>query len=535
MSWLLKAVGQVAKRIEPIAMKAATQVKPAVQTAVQTAAKLPAPAKVLGALGATAAGLSMAIAAQHPKAPPYTAVVIDHKPPPMPQEPGVSCENRGGAIVCTKDQSQPTKQDKAFWESYRRTQELQKQQEQILSAARSQVAAWQEQYNRYMEAYPQTIAAYNRAYAETQGNRKAAEAAAAAQWRALGAPTPPGPPPDLSNLVKRLASLNAANVQPQSQPAPGQPQFQAQSKQLVPTWAAIGAAGLAAVAGALLARKPGGLLKIASKPVTEAATKTAKPTIFTPFLSTFRRELPRGLPKALPPWLKTEAKASEIAKAAKIGEAEKAAMQASSRAAKEAAAKAAARNIVEQATRSANLAKFAKYAKYGAGVGALGLIGYGVYRAFTGAEGALGTEGGAGAEAAGVGQMPQSQIITGPSGEEAVVDVGMIPRMVEPGPAPGVGGGAAGVGGAGTVGGGEAGGEAVVGTNVGPLGGYVPPAGGYGEGGGGAAGAGAPQMPGVGGAPGAVGGLGGFVQSHLMWIALGGVALIVIALLLSRK
>jgi hypothetical protein len=42
-------------------------------------------------------------------------------------------------------------------------------------------------------------------------------------------------------------------------------------------------------------------------------------------------------------------------------------------------------------------------------------------------------------------------------------------------------------------------------------------------------------MPGVGGAPGAVGGLGGFVQSHLMWIALGGVALIVIALLLSRK
>jgi len=510
MSWLLKAVGQVAKRIEPIAVKAATQAKPAIQTAVRTAARLPAPAKVLGALGATAAGLSMAIAAQHPKAPPYRAVVIDHRPPPPPP-PGAKCENRGDAIVCT------TVTESEFWKSLhdpeaqrrRRIEELQKRQDEILQLMRQRIQDWQKVQAMQMQ--------YGRV-----------------DPRALA------PPPSFSDLEKELADIQKeleSLSKPQPQPSP--PSKPAQwhalasppSKQLVPTWAAIGAgaAGLAAVVGALLARRPG-VLKIMSKPVTEAAVRdVAKPRIFTPFLSIFRRA---------PEVAKTEAKVSEIAKAARIGEAEKAAMQASSRAAREVAAKAAARNIVEQATRSAHLAKFAKYAKYGAGIGALGLIGYGVYRMFTGAEGALGTEGGAGA--AGVGQMPQSQIITGPSGEKAVVDVGMIPRMVEPGPAPGVGGAGAGAvgglggfGGAGAVGGGEAGGEAGGGTNAGPLGGYVPPAGGYGYVGGGEAGAGAPQMPGVGGSPGAVGG--GFVQSHLLWI-LGGVALIVIiALLLSRK
>jgi hypothetical protein len=487
MSWLLKAVGQAAKRIEPIAAKAATQAKPAIQTAVRTAAKLPAPAKVLGALGATAAGLSMAIAAQHPKAPQYRAVVIDYKPPPTPP-PGAKCENRGGAIVCTTVQSQPTEQDKAFWESYRRTQELQKRQDEILQLMRQRIQDWQKVQAMQMQ--------YGRV-----------------DPRALA------PPPSFSDLEKELADIQKELESTKPQPSPpskpqpsqpaSQPQFQAQSKQLVPTWAAIGAgaAGLAAAVGALLARKPGGLLKIASKPVTEAAAKevAAKPTIFTPFLSLFRRA-------------PQEAKVSEIAKAARIGEAEKTAMQASSKVVRTAAAKVAARNIVEQATRSANLAKFAKYAKYGAGIGALGLIGYGVYSMFRGAEGAVGAEQaqpeagvqgvGAGGEAgAQVVQMPQSQIV----------------------------GGLGGFGGAGAVGGGEAGGEAgVVGTNAGPLGGYVPPAGGYGYVGGGEAGA--PQMPGVGGAgAGSVGGLGGFVQSHLLWI-LGGVALIVIiALLLSRK
>ena len=518
MSWLLKAVGQAARRIEPIAVKAATQArptvqrvatqaKPAIQTAVKTAAKLPAPAKVLGALGATAAGLSIAIAAQHPKAPPYRAVVVDYKPPPPPP-PGAKCENRGGAIVCTKVESQP-KQDK-FWESYKRTQELQKQQEEILQLMRQRIQDWKKvqamqiQYGLQRPeaiAPPPSFSDLEKRLADIQKELKSPQPQPSpppkpAQWHALASP-PPKPQP--------------------SQPAPAQP------KQLVPTWVAIGAgaAGLAAAVGALLARKPGGLLKIAAKPATEAAAKTAaKPTI-TPFLSIFRRT----------PVAKTEAKVSEIAKAARIGAAEKTAMQASTRAARQVAARAAAKNIMQASTRAARLAKLAKVAKYGAGIGALGLIGYGVYRMFTGAEGALGTEGGTAGEAGGVGaagvQMPQSQIITGPGGEKAVVDVGMTPSIV-PG-APGA------VGGAGAVGGGEAGGE-VVGTNVGPLGGYVPPTGGYGAVGEAGAQVGAPQMLGVGGAgAGAVGGLGG-VQSHLLWIALGGVALIVIiALLLSRK
>jgi hypothetical protein len=508
MSWLLKAVGQAARRIEPIAVKAATQAKPAVQriatqakpaiqTAVKTAAKLPAPAKVLGALGATAAGLSMAIAAQHPKAPPYRAIVVDYKPPPPPP-PGAKCENRGGVIVCTKE-SQPTEQDKAFWESYKRTQELQKQQEEILQLMRQRIQDWKKvqamqiQYGFQSAALapPPSFSDLEKRLADIQKELKSPQPQPSpppkpAQWHALASP-PPKPQP--------------------SQPAPAQP------KQLIPTWVAIGAgaAGLAAAVGALLARKPG-LLKIAAKPVNEAVAK--KPTV-TSFLSIFRRT----------PVAKTEAKVSEIAKAARIGAAEKTAMQASTRAARQVAARAAAKNIMQASTRAARLAKLAKVAKYGAGIGALGLVGYGVYRMFTGAEGAVGAEqaqpeaaaqAGAGAGAAGVQmppQMPQSQITESPGQGEVAVGA---PQML-------------GVGGAGAVDGGEAG---VVGTNVGPLGGYVPPTGGYGAVG--EAGVGGVGV-GVGGAPGAVGGLGGFVQSHLLWI-LGGVALIVIiALLLSRK
>jgi len=523
MSWLLKAVGQAARRIEPIAVKAATQAKPtvqrvatqakpAIQTAVKTAAKLPAPAKVLGALGATAAGLSMAIAAQHPKFLQYKAIVIDYKPPPPP--PGAKCENRGGAIVCT------TVTESEFWKSLhdpeaqrrRRIEELQKRQDEILQLMRQRIQDWQKvqamqiQYSGYVN--PQAIApppSFSDLEKELADIQKELES--------LSKPQPqPSPPPKPA----QWHALASPPSKPQPTPAPGQPQ--AQPKQLIPTWAAIGAgAGLAAAVGALLARKPGGLLKIAAKPATEAAAKTAaKPTI-TPLFSIFRRA---------PEVAKTEAKIAPkptlFARATRIGEVQKAAMQASSKAASQAAAKAAARNIVEQATRSARLAKLAKVAKYGAGIGALGLIGYGVYSMFRGAEGAVGAEQaqpeagaqagvGAGAGAAGVQmppQMPQSQIAESP-GEVAV-------------------GGLGGFGGAGAVGGGEAG---VVGTNVGPLGG-----GGYGAVGEAGAQVGALQMPGVGGAgAGAVGGLGGFVQSHLLWIALGGVALIVIIALLLRK
>jgi hypothetical protein len=255
----------------------------------------------------------------------------------------------------------PSEAERRFWESYYRTQQLQQQREAELRAIREQAAQWQKQYEAHRAAQERAWAEYQRVLAQTGSPQ-----AAAAAYKSIIASAPPPPPPS-PQPISFIAGRAGVSPQPQQQPQPSQPQ--------VPTWAAIGAGAAGLAAAAALARRPAGLLKIASKPVTETV---AKKSTITPFFTLLRTEakpqtfVAGRIGVSPQPMLRLP----EFFGAAR---AQRAAMQASSRAARQVQAAAAARNIVQASTRSASLAKFAKVAKYGAGIGALGLIGYGLF------------------------------------------------------------------------------------------------------------------------------------------------------------
>ena len=403
----------------------------------------------MGAAGAVAAGAAMARPPEAGVSPPQTQIqcrVVNGVR--MCEE--IICTIQNGVRVCTKIERRSEARDTEFWRTWERTQQLQQQREGMLKATREQAARWQQQYEAYRAAQERAWAEYHRVLAQTGSPQ-----AAAVAYKTVMASAPPPPPQPTSFITGRARERPLPMAIMPEQPQQGQPQPQ------VPTWAAIGAgaAGLAAAAAliarrpaglariasrpvtevaarrptimpfhtplrpqpqqprlvqlprpqppqpttvrpsvvravtagaaigagaaglaaaaALLARRPGGLLKIASKPVTETVAK--KPTV-TPFHTPLRPQpqqlrlvqLPR--PQPLQPTT-----VRSVAQAATAGAAQRAAMQASTRAARQVQAAAAARSITQAATRSANLGKLARFVKYGAGIGALGLIGYGLF------------------------------------------------------------------------------------------------------------------------------------------------------------
>jgi len=442
----------------------------------------------LGAAGAVAAGAAMA-------RPPEGV-----RPTPQPQTQcrvvngvrvceEVVCSVQNGVRVCTKIGRMSEARDTEFWRVWERTQQLQQQREEMLRTIREQAARWQQQYEAHRAAQERAWAEYQRVLAQT-GSPQAAMAA----YKAVMASAPPPPP---SSQPTSFVTGRARERPLPMAIMPEQPQ-QGRSQTQVPTWAAIGAgaAGLAAVA-ALLARRPSGLARIASRPVTEAAAR--RPTI-TPFFTLLRAEA-RPRPSVAGRIGVRPQPMSMLSEFFEAARAQRAAMQVSTRAARRVQAAAAARSVTQAATRSARLAKLAKVAKYGAGIGALGLIGYGLFAMATTpeteAQQVAGAAGGAGAGA--------------PRGARA----------------PGVG-----VSGVGTMGMTlEVGYEA----DAGVLGGGVGEAGlDYGA----VEGAGAVGVGEAGldyGAVEGAGAVGGFGMPLMPLLILGGVALIILALALSKK
>jgi len=421
--------------------------KPLIEAARKALKLSPRAKAALGAAGAAAvAGGAIAAAQQK-------------------QRPQPRLEPRVQVVEYVK---KPSEAERKFWESYRQTQALQWFRERELEMARRAAELWQKQYEARRAAEARAWAEYHKVLAQT-GSPQAAIAAYKAELERVPPPLPlPSAPP---------ATVPPAARAPEAGPEPVPATPSGREGGVFP-WLAIGAgaAGIAATIGAIIARKPAGLLKVASKPVTEAAKTVARPSVIRfgppvieavkpateaaktvsvarPVTEIARSTVARfGLPvvERAPvsirrPVIEAVKPATEAAKstavktvrgaaeAARTGAIVRAGMAASSRAARQAAAKAAARAVMEQATKSSRLAKLAKIAKYGTIGAALGLIGYGAYRMFTGgAEGAVGRpEGGA---------APAPQPPPAPAREERVAEVlpfeGAQPPDVVPPPQP---------------------------------------------------------------------------------------------------